>query len=123
MKTRSPGTKKGKTRVPKARRPAVEPLEPRILYSADFSPELLSPALAAPDVEHRSLDPAGEFVQDAASSQAPRHEIVFVDAATPDRDKLLADLRAQSGAERDLEVVVLDAGKDGIQQISDALAG
>jgi hypothetical protein len=43
----------GKKRKPTRRRPLIEEVEPRILYSADVSP-LATPPLPA---EHRTLDP------------------------------------------------------------------
>ena len=44
------------------RRPVIEEIEPRILYSAEFSPALLHTALVAPVAEHRVVDGSGEFV-------------------------------------------------------------
>ena len=104
-------------------RPVVEEIEPRILYSADFSPVLLDPAPAAPVAEHRLVDATGEFAAPAAPEQQARsHEVVFVDTATPDYQKLVDDIEAQSGAQRQLDVVLLEPGSDGIQQISATLA-
>ena len=41
---------------------------------------------------------------------------------TPDYQKLVDDIVKQAGDGRDIEVVLLDASKDGIQQITDILA-
>ena len=104
------------------RRPVLETIEPRILYAADFSPGLIDDAALAGHVEQRSLDASGEFVQASAlGMQLRRHELVFVDPATPDYRKLVDDIRAQSGEGREMEVVVLSAHSDGVQQISAAL--
>lgn len=110
------------------RRPAlIEELEPRILHSADTNPL----ALAAPAVvDTRTIDNAGEFAAAAApapvqtaAAERSRHEVVFVDTNTPDYQKLVDDIGAQSGASRTLDVVLLDGKGDGIAQISQALAG
>ena len=52
----------------------------------------------------------------AAISAGPR-EIVFVDTRTPDYQQLLGSISPHA------EVVLLDSGKDGVQQIAEALAG
>ena len=103
-------------------RPIIEALEPRILYSADLGP-LAAPALLAPGApEQRVIDDQGEFVSLAGQAvQGAPQEIVFIDARTPDFAQLVEDIAAQSG--RQLEVVMLDAERNGVDQISEALAG
>ena len=103
------------------RRAVVEEIEPRILYSADFAPGLVDTATLTPSAEQRVVEPTGEFTNTTRDAHTRRHEIVFVDPATPDYDKLIEDIRAQDG-ERHIEVVLLDGGKDGVKQISDTLA-
>jgi hypothetical protein len=67
------------------RRPVVEEIEPRILYSADFAPAVLDPHAVLPAAEHRVVDAAGDFVnQSVAAPDAVRHEVVFVDTSVPD---------------------------------------
>ena len=106
------------------RRPRIEEIEPRILYSADFSPEALAPV-----AEHRVLDAAGEFVgdsnaaQNAPAAQETSHEIVFVDTATPDYQRLVDDMLRRADEQRHLEVVLLDSDSNGIDRISVALNG
>jgi VCBS repeat-containing protein len=106
-----------------ARRPVIETLEPRILFSADFVPAVASDFQHDGAAEQRTLAATGEFghvtTQDA---QSRRHELVIVDANTPDYRKLVDDINQQGGADRSIEVVVLDANKDGIGQITDILA-
>jgi hypothetical protein len=97
-------------------RPTLELLEPRILYSADTPSALAGALVGTPDAEHRLLDAEGEF----AAQTAPQ-EIVIIDARTPDSARLIEDIAAQSG--RDVEVIVLDAERNGLEQISEALAG
>lgn len=101
----------------------LEPIEPRILFSADFSPALIGAPGDSAAVEQRSIDGVGEFASVAATgTESVRHEIVFVDAELEDADGLLNDLRAASGSGRQLEFVFLDGQADGIRQISDTLA-
>src|SRR3954464_1096796 len=119
--------KKAAKKKASRRRPLIEEVEPRILYSADVNPLAVPAPLPA---ENRSVDSGGEFVapaaapqQSAAAVEQSRHEIVFVDTNTPDYQKLVDDIQAQSGAQRQIDVVLLDGQGDGIKQISDTLAG
>jgi Domain of unknown function (DUF4347) len=116
--------------MPPAKRPAsgarerfcVEALEPRLLYSADLGPSLLASALISPVAEHRLLEadapPADAAFAAQQTTQA--REIVFVDAATPDAGRLIADIAGQSG--RPIDVVQIGAGEDGLARISAELA-
>jgi hypothetical protein len=111
---------------PVPRRPLIEEVEPRILYSADAN-ALLSQA-APLLTEQRTVDAGGEFVaqpaqeQSTAQVQQTRHEIVFVDTATADYQALVDDIKSQSGDGRQIDVVLLDGQADGIKQISSVLA-
>jgi hypothetical protein len=105
------------------RRLWVEEIEPRILYSADVGLGLVDTAPPVPAAEHRTVDASGEYVQSAAQDgQARRHEVVFVDTATPDYQVLVDDIQSHAGADRQVEVVLLDRNTDGIKQITDTLA-
>ena len=95
-------------------RPIVEPLEPKLLYSADLAPLALA-ADSAGLLDH------AEVAQ--ASITSARHEIVFIDAAVPDLQALQQDLAAQVEAGRDIEVIVLRSDEDGLSRITDVLAG
>ncbi len=57
------------------------------------------------------------------SEQAVRHELVFVDTGAKDYRLLLDDLLASEDESRSFDVVLLDSSRDGIEQISEALAG
>ena len=61
-------------------------------------------------------------VQDAATHSVAK-EVVIIDSGVTDRDQLLADLQAQRGQGRSLDIIVLQANRDGIDQISEALSG
>jgi trimeric autotransporter adhesin len=107
------------------RKPVVEEIEPRILYSADVNPLLwggIDPnatAIVAPV----DTSTGNATVQTVDAQQQRRREIVFVDAAVPDAQKLIDGLLAQRGADVDIEVVQLRADADGLQQIDAVLAG
>ncbi len=101
----------------------IEPLEPRLLYSADLGPSLLAAPVVSPSGEYRLLDleasPADALV--STEQQAQPLEIVFVDAATPEADRLIDDILGQAGGE--VEIVRLDPLRDGLEQINAVLAG
>jgi hypothetical protein len=54
---------------------------------------------------------------------AERRELVFVDSVISDYQQLVEDLIASCSDCRAIEVVALDAGRDGIEQVSGALEG
>ena len=98
------------------RRPLIEELEPRILYSADLAPFALDSLAPAP--EQRVVNADGEFASVTATT---RNELVIVDSGVQDYETLLADMLDQAGSDRHFSVVVLEADRDGIQQITDVL--
>lgn len=99
------------------RRPLIEELEPRLLYSADLAPVALDAAQPASEI--RVVDPQGEF---AAQSDSVRTELVVVDTRVENYATLLADIQKQASATRHIDVLVLDPARDGIEQIDDAVA-
>lgn len=56
-------------------------------------------------------------------SQNVSHEIVFLDTSVEDYQQLLDDLWNNDDPSREIEVVLLSSSRDGIDQISEALAG
>lgn len=81
---------------------------------ATLQSPVASPAIARPDQ-----------TADAERSEpvALVRELVFVDSRVTDLDKLLERFQAESGRDgRTLDVVVLDADRDGIAQVTDVLA-
>jgi hypothetical protein len=80
----------------------LERLEARVLLSADLGGTALLPAF-----------------QSSGAGSAPR-QVVFVDAAVPDREVLVHAL-SLSG-EFDGQVVYLDGNRNGVEQITEALA-
>ena len=132
--------------------PCFETLEPRLLLTGELGLGLdlprdaneherpgglergaaLEALLNAPPI-HASAEPlalppaldldalGGLGAPDAVA--APRSELVVLDAAVEGYEQLLADLRGRSDEGVELEVRVLEAGDDGIEALSDLLAG
>ena len=128
-----------KTRVPKSpdHRPLMEELEPRLLFSADGLGVLVDPAIHELDTlstpppvielvraESTSAATAGGSPDDtkSADSAIQRREVVFVDADTPNYRQLIDALLEARADGRSIDVVILDGDRDGIEQISEALA-
>ncbi|MEQ1661564.1 MAG: Ig-like domain-containing protein [Thiobacillus sp.] len=104
--------------LPFRRRPLIEELEPRLLFSADLAPLALDGTPPAP--EQRVIVAESEYTSQTTTL---RHELVIVDTGVEDYETLLNDLLKQADTNRHLEVVLLDRQRDGIEQISEALAG
>nr|MDJ0834698.1 DUF4347 domain-containing protein [Gammaproteobacteria bacterium] len=105
----------------------LEELEPRQLFSGGIEglidTNLTSSAVATyldadSDQKEQNTQPADI---DVAAAEQQRHELVFIDSAVDDYQSLLDDLNQQSDDNRQLEVIVLDSQRDGIEQISSTL--
>ena len=59
----------------------------------------------------------------ASNAETRSQELVFVDRGVENYEQLLGDLLAYDDPVRDLQVVLLSAERDGIEQITEALAG
>src|SRR5690242_20866465 len=92
----------------------VEELEPWILMSADPVP-----AVAALDA---GVTPESEVYDLLEQPIATRVELVFIDARVAGDAAVLADLAERAASGTQLEVVVIDSGRDGLEQIDEALA-
>ncbi|WP_349975254.1 Ig-like domain-containing protein [Pseudomonas sp. WHRI 8519] len=116
----------------------IQALEPRMMFDAsvavvaDQGAQAAEAATAtatskdtatASDTASTQDSASHESAQQAAPATAPatlaaeRHEVVFVDSAVSDYQKLIAGLPAG------VEVVLLENGKDGFKQIADYLDG
>ena len=95
-------------------RPLAEPMEARVLHSADLG----AFGLGAAAIDHQLL-----AVAEPSSALAQRHEIAFIDAGLPGADELRADLLAQQAAGRPIEIIDIAANEDGIALITQTLAG
>ena len=131
--------------------PRIEELEPRILYSADFAPEVIPTLGSSPVVaEYRVIEAeteiqiddfeadTGEYeiiivdeselqAEDTAvlsqSAESSTRELVIVDTATPDYQQLIDDILAQSTQANLIEVVLLDSSRNGFEQLNQILSG
>ncbi|MGH1361900.1 MAG: DUF4347 domain-containing protein, partial [Burkholderiaceae bacterium] len=107
--------------------PLLETCEPRILYSAELLPVGVETSTFSDDFQSRlSSTTQTESTDESSAGEVAReqirHELIIVDAATPEYQQLVAGLQAQAHENRDLEVVVLSSDDDGIDQISRLLA-
>src|ERR1043166_3680677 len=120
-----------KVKALKRIRAVIEELEPRILYSADAG-ALLHPDALAPVAEVRLLDGSANALDAGAAAatasnvagalDAVRHELLFVDTGVNDYQKLVDGLLAGAGEGRRIDVLLLDPTRDGIAQVTAALA-
>jgi parallel beta-helix repeat protein len=103
---------------PMRARPAHEPVELRLLYSADVAPFALAVQLdaAQPAVMQQGL------TQVVSSAQAkPSIELVVIDSRVSDIAPFLNDIAEQQAQGRALVLVEINASDDGLAIISDAL--
>ncbi|MCB1753432.1 MAG: DUF4347 domain-containing protein, partial [Gammaproteobacteria bacterium] len=144
------GSAKKKQKTKKPSKPMIEALEPKLLFSADLfgaaidgtgADDPVQALLDENSVIHShtlseiddTVDHSGtvtplildesEYQTILGTGNRLRSELVFVDAATPDYQQLLDDLLSREDEYRQFEVVVLEADRDGVAQISDHLAG
>src|SRR5262245_14292453 len=117
-----------KATVPFARKPVFEELEPRFLMSADLNPLATDALFAAPSqqpAEFRALADPGTPDVVTTAVVAPIHrsnELVFVDTATPDYQTLVDAMRTAAQADGiDVEVVLIDAAREGVAKITETL--
>uniref|UniRef100_UPI0010F857E2 DUF4347 domain-containing protein n=1 Tax=Pseudomonas sp. D(2018) TaxID=2502238 RepID=UPI0010F857E2 len=118
---------------PSRPQPLISALEPRMMFDGAVAATVASdvPTADAAAADSASGNTAAEAGSDsnqashdlsqtgpvADTQSGVRKEIVFVDTRVPDYQSLLDDISPNA------EVVLLDTGKDGVQQIADALAG
>ena len=122
---------------PRNRRPTIEPLEPRLLFSATADIAVLDDAnsdttyliqaAANTDLDaiyYTAHDPAGFADTNTLQIDAPQddtpQEVVFIDTRVDDYPSLLDDILQNKSAE-DVAVVLLEPDSDGVGQITEAL--
>ncbi|WP_461175385.1 DUF4347 domain-containing protein, partial [Uliginosibacterium flavum] len=105
--------------MPIPRKAVFEEVEARLLYSADLAPGISDAGLSA---EIRVIDSRTDSAPSTVTTQSTQHaqQLVFIDSTVADADKLLADVRSGNP---DAEVISISSERDGISQISEALAG
>lgn len=99
----------------------LEPLEPRLLFSADLVPPPPEGGLAGGEavaVVETPLRPAGSATDLSQASEQLRRELLFIDGEVKDYQQLLDDFIARQEGRRNILAVVLDPAADGIAQIS-----
>ncbi|MHC4963039.1 MAG: DUF4347 domain-containing protein, partial [Planctomycetota bacterium] len=103
-----------------------EELEPRVLFSADYMPGLdniaVDQQVVFQDIGGNyqvEREAAPETVEQKAAEE--RLELVIVNEDVVDYRQLVADLQA-SDDNRVIEVVILEADRNGIEQVSEILA-
>ena len=105
----------------------LEELEPRILFSGGIESVLAGDAMV--DAIHQNIDDDAALVdlslQEATASDnqdlVQSRELVFVDTQVEDYQSLLDDILEQADEDRQIEIVVLDSQRNGIQQITETL--
>ena len=105
--------------------PSQHPLADEALADAVVEKGL---APLKPDaVEFVAINSAAEFPPAELTPESPHaratHELIVVDTAAHDSDQFVEDLLSRADRSRGLEVAVLEAARDGIEQISEVLAG
>jgi hypothetical protein len=107
----------------------LEELEPRQLFSGGIEGlvvnQVESPAATYQDIEDNSEQTTTQNDETSTASAAEQqtHEIVFVDTGVENYQALVDDLVNSADTNRNIEVVLLDSERDGIEQISETLQG
>ncbi|KPK34237.1 MAG: hypothetical protein AMK70_08090, partial [Nitrospira bacterium SG8_35_1] len=99
----------------------IEQLEPRLLFSADSGALPLDALMVDFSDVEASLVPGVSDSRQSVVEQQQRREIIFIDANVPDYQQLVDGLQGTDPA-RMIEVVVIEADRDGIEQVSKILA-
>ncbi|MDB5335317.1 MAG: hypothetical protein JWN70_936 [Planctomycetaceae bacterium] len=82
-----------------------------------------APSQHADDSDHTGSIGSGLVLVSAPQPATHRTEVAFVDSQVDNYQQIVADLQSQSTSDRQIEVIVLDSGHDGIEQITDTLRG
>jgi parallel beta-helix repeat protein len=98
-------------------RPTLEPMEPRLLYSADVAPLALAGEV---DASQAAVTQQG-LTQAASAVAKSAVELVVIDSRVIDIAPLLNDIAEQQAHGRALVLVEINANDDGLAIISEAL--
>ncbi len=102
----------------------LEKLEPRLLFSADLALLPVDGTVLAADQDVLLTAPAqlsGDSEQVAEAAEQVQREVIFVDVGIDGYQQLLDDIQVQAEGGRQFETVLLDSNTDGITQISNYL--
>jgi hypothetical protein len=112
-----------RTKARRRQRPLLEPLEPRLLLSADLPIVPVEVALPTPEPAVGTHADLGDGLDDAGVAvSASRRELIVLDGRLENVDALIADLEAKRGGDTRFEFVVLNEQESGAAQIGRALA-
>ncbi|MFD0916414.1 tandem-95 repeat protein [Pseudahrensia aquimaris] len=119
--------------APSREKPLMRALEPRILLDAatvetaldiagqaahsQLADDYMATSHAVQDETDGAAAGVKDFERSGESVASERREIVFIDAGVPDQEDLISAL--EPGA----QVVMIEAGRDGVEQIAQALEG
>ena len=110
-------------------KPVVQAVDPgeSVVATLDKALALLASAdepggVANLDAPNRFLAAAAAADQSTAAPAMEMHEIVFVDPSVPDYQPTVEAILHRDEWARELSVVLLDSGRDGVEQISEVLA-
>src|SRR3974377_1222629 len=96
----------------RSRRFFLEPLESRLLLSADLPASLLP----APLIASVPPSPSAILHQLIPATQPHRQEMVVIDASVPDYQQLVKDVWAENSGNRQFDVVILAPHRDGLHK-------
>ncbi|MDQ8023504.1 MAG: DUF4347 domain-containing protein, partial [Moraxellaceae bacterium] len=102
------------------RRLVFEEVEARLLYSADLAPGVVDSGAEVRSIDDDSDDMAGQANPQPEHSTQQARTLVFIDDSVADQDVLVRGILAEHP---DAEIIHLDSSRDGVAQISEALAG
>jgi len=122
-KVRGPGSRTG-GRV-RHRRAELEPLEPRLLLSADLpvvAPDAVLPPVHAPVEASEVADSLRDTQTTTTEQHARAREVVFVDGGVEGHEALVDEVLARRGDGGAVSIVVLDPAREGVAQIGEVLA-
>jgi parallel beta-helix repeat protein len=110
-------------------KPILEELEPRQLFSGGLEGLIVENQLLDGGIHsdiNAGNNPTSTGETDTQSNQAvatEHKELVFIDTDVENYQQLLNDILDQGDEDRNIEVILLDNQSDGIEQISETLAG
>jgi len=102
----------------KKRRATLEQLEARTLFSAD----IMSAVLDSGHINDSSTLDDTDWIAGLTDSASKSLEIVFIDEATPDYQRLVEDIQLNHFENRHFEIVVIGEDENGINKITETLA-
>ena len=117
--------------TPRKRRPIIEALEPRLLFSAtadiavfdhgDEDAVQLPQAAAALDLSQVYFQQDSAYADWAPAMQASPSTLIFVDTHVENYEALVRDIAASAAGEN-FTIIYIDAQEDGVARITETLS-